>query len=256
MKMRYKFTALFLMVCMILPLAVSCNKQQPEEASTSDVTADSVSEDTSRLLEVPDVNFDGYEFSFFTGSHVDTCPYLFTVDNDADEIDRAIEKRNAEIEDKYGIVITEVREIVEDAHGNGAAFKALQKAWNANEVLYDAAVGSPYDCCALSQGGMLSDLRDYGYINLEKAWWDQPANEAFTVYGKTFITTGDINYIDDNFTYAIAFNKNMIDVFDLEDPYGIVREGVWTYDKLYEMSKKVTKLDNIDGYSEGDIYGA
>lgn len=252
MKTKSKLLTLFLVICMILPLAVSCGK--PAE-SNADSTQDSVSEDTSRLLEVPEANFDGYEFSFFTGSHVDTCPHLFTVDNDADEIDRAIEKRNAEIEDKYGITITEVREIVEDAHGNGAAFKAIQKAWNANEVVYDAAVGSPYDCCALSQGGMLADLRDYGYIDLEKAWWDQPANDAFTLYGRTFITTGDINYIDDNFTYAIAFNKDMIDVFDLEDPYQIVRDGVWTYDKLYEMSKKVTRLDNIDGYSENDIYG-
>ncbi len=247
-----KITTILLASVLTLSMLAACG----EPADTSgDTAAESVSEDTSRLLEVPEMSFDGYEFSFFTGSHVPTCPFLFTVDNDADEIDRAIEKRNAEIEDKYGITITEVREIVEDAHGNGAAFKAIQKAWNSNEAIYDAAVGSPYDCCALSQGGMLADMRDYGYVNLEKAWWDQPANEAFTLYGRTYITTGDINYIDDNFTYAIAFNKDMIDVFDLEDPYQLVRDGKWTYDKLYENSKKVTRLDNIDGYSEGDIYG-
>ncbi len=260
MKRIVKYLSFVLILSTVISFGVSCAKPAPADTDgitdgTGGEQTDDMTIDTSRLLEVPEVNYDGYEFSFFTGSCVPTCPHLFTVDNDADEIDRAIEKRNALIEDEYGIVITEHREVLDDAHGNGAAFRAVQKAWNSNDVIYDAVVGSPYDCCSLSQGGMLANLRDYGYIKLEKAWWDQPANEAFTVYGKTFITTGDINYIDDNYTYAIAFNKDMAKAFKLEDLYALVREGKWTYDKLYEMSKKVTALDNTEGYSAGDIYG-
>lgn len=270
MNMIKKITAALLLACLLLSIAACGNAADTtadttpggantDGAENTDHVSGSVSDteeiDMSRVLEVPEVDYDGYEFTFFTGSHVDTCPYLFTVDNDADSIDQAIERRNAQIEETYGIVITEYREIIEDAVGNGATFRALEKAWNSGDTTYDAAVGSPYDCCALAQGGMLVDLRNYGHINLDKAWWDQPANDAFTIYGRTFITTGDINYIDDNFTYAIAFNKDMIAVFDLDDPYQLVRDGVWTYDKLYEMSRAATKLDNVEGYSANDIYG-
>ena len=273
MKKYIKLISLLLLLSIIISMVVSCGDTPTETGAVSDTATGDIAPDTSTytdiitdkvpevtedpryVLDVPTVDYDGYELSFFTGSHVPTCPYLFSVDNDADLIDQAIERRNAAIEDKYNITITEEREIIEDAHGNGAAFKAIEKAWNSGEVVYDAAVGSPYDCCALSQGGMLADLRNYGRIDLSKAWWDQPANEAFTVYGKTFITTGDINYIDDNFTYAIAFNKDMIEVFDLENPYQLVRSNAWTYDKLFEMSRAVTMHDNIEGYSSGDIYG-
>ena len=257
MNKTFKITSLIVLLCTLFSFTLSCSgtptaTPDTDGADSSQLT-NGVTEDTSRVLDVPEMSFDGYEFSFFTGSCVPTCPYLFTVDNASDEIDMAMEKRNAAIEDKYDIVITETREVIDDAHGNGATFKALERSWNSNEVLYDAAVGSPYDCCALSQSGMLADLRDYGYINLSKAWWDQNANESFTVFGRTFITTGDINYIDDNYTYAIAFNKDMLTVFNLEDPYALVREGAWTYDKLFELSRCIGNCVIVAKRKKGGI---
>ena len=253
-----KLLCMLLLVCLVIPAFASCTKQNAETSGQSADTSGNGPVDTTDMnsvLEVPEKTFDGYEFSFFTGSNVSTCPYIFTADEEDNAIDEAIYRRNLKIEDQYDIEIKEIREIKDSASGAGAAYMAISKAYDSNDALYDAAVASAYDCGTLASGGMLSDLRNYGYLNLDKNWWDQAANEQLTIYDRTYFTAGDISYIDDNFTYAIVFNKEMALSLQLEDMYSLVRDGKWTYDKLYEFSKKATSLDNDDQFSEGDVYG-
>ncbi|MBQ2863132.1 MAG: hypothetical protein IJE84_03060, partial [Clostridia bacterium] len=222
MKNAKKLLCMLLLVCLVIPVFASCIKQP---ADTTAQTGDSTDTGTADIdnknsvLEVPEKTFDGYEFVFFTGSNVSTCPYIFTADEEDNAIDEAIYRRNLKIEDQYDISIKEIREIKDSAAGAGAAYMAITKAYGSNDALYDAAVASAYDCGTLASGGMLADLRDYGYINLEKDWWDQAANEQLTIYDRTYFTAGDISYIDDNFTYAIVFNKEMALSLQLEDMY-------------------------------------
>ena len=253
-----KLLCMLLLVCLVIPAFASCTKQNAETSGQSADTSGNGPVDTTDMnsvLEVPEKTFDGYEFSFFTGSNVSTCPYIFTADEEDNAIDEAIYRRNLKIEDQYDIEIKEIREIKDSASGAGAAYMAISKAYDSNDALYDAAVASAYDCGTLASGGMLSDLRNYGYLNLDKNWWDQAANEQLTIYDRMYFTAGDISYIDDNFTYAIVFNKEMALSLQLEDMYSLVRDGKWTYDKLYEFSKKATSLDNDDQFAEGDVYG-
>ena len=53
-----------------------------------------------------------------------------------------------------------------------------------------------YDCGTLVSGGMLSDLRNYGYINLNKNWWDQAANDQLTIYDRTYFKIGDEEHVE------------------------------------------------------------
>ncbi len=258
MKNSRKLIALLLLVCLVLPVLASCGDTQTvtdDQVTAEGSDTEEQTQDTSDVLEVPEKTFDGYEFTFFTGSNVSTCPYIFTADEEDNAIDEAIYRRNLAIEEDYDITITEIREIKDSASGAGAAYMKISAAYESNDALYDAAVASAYDCGTLASGGMLTDLRNYGHINLNKVWWDQAANEQLTIYDRTYFTAGDISYIDDNFTYAIVFNKEMALSLQLEDMYQLVKDGKWTYDKLYECCKKATSLDNIDGFSDGDTYG-
>ncbi len=255
-----KLVALLLMICIALPLFAACGpKAENTEANTSapqgeDTAADTT--DMSKVLEVPeDITFDGHEFKFFVGTNVTTCPHIFEATDNDNPVDAAIYERNLKIEQKYDITIEEKYVQKDNVSGYGAAYTEISKAIEANDMLFDAAVASTYDCGTLSQNGYIVDLRDFGYIDLEKAWWDQAANKQLTIYDRTYFTAGDISYIDDNFTYAITFNKDVATRFQLEDMYALVRDGKWTYDKLYTMSKQVSSQDNETGYSDGDMYG-
>jgi hypothetical protein len=52
------------------------------------------------------------------------------------------------------------------------------------------------------------------------------------------------------------FNKSLIKDYNLDDPNGLVTDGTWTIDKLYEMSSAVSAdLDANDLYDNNDQYG-
>ncbi len=258
MKQARKLIATLLLLCLGVSMFAACKSGDSEQSNTpsESVSNPAGSEDTSRVLEIPEgVTYDGYEFIFLVGANVAATAHIFEAQSTEDHLSQAISKRNAAIEEKYDIKIVESYHHKHNVAGAGSAYNEILKSYNSQDVLYDAAVAASYDCGTLSSGGMIADLRDYGYVNLNKAWWDQPANEQLTVYGSTYFTAGDISYIDDDFTYAIIFNKEIAKSLKLEDMYQLVRDGKWTYDKLYRFSKQAKSLDSTDGLSDGDVYG-
>ena len=57
-------------------------------------------------------------------------------------------------------------------------------------------------------------------------------------------------------TFALVFNKKFLADYGLENPYELVRDGKWTFDKMNEMMKRV--LNNTDASGEflnDGIYG-
>ena len=99
---------------------------------------------------------------------------------------------------------------------------------------------------------MLYDYFTLSEVQLEQAWWDPQMRTELSIDGKCFFATGDISIMDNEGTWCILFNKKMVDDFDLDDPYTLVREGKWTLDVMYEMAKTVAK--DLDG--DGKMTGA
>ncbi len=252
---KARIIAFLMLLAMLIPTVAACNNGT--NGTVGSGVVESQSGDPRVDPEIPaDITFEGYDFTFFVGTNVSTCPHIFSADAESeDAIDQAIYKRNMAIEEKYNVKVLEVYKQKDDPTGAGAAFESIQQACESEDTLYDAAVASSYDCGTLAQSGYIANLRNYGYIKLDKAWWDQAAIEQLTILGATYFTSGDISYIDDNYTYAIIFNKDMAKANQMPDFYDIVKNGEWTYDKLFSFSRQVTQLDSVDGYSEDDIFG-
>lgn len=89
-------------------------------------------------------------------------------------------------------------------------------------------------------------------INFDSDWWNHSATEALNVNGKQYYAVSDYMIPDPN---CFIFNKDMIDLYDLEDPYDLVRDGKWTMDKLNEMISVVTSDNGDQVWDEKDIYG-
>jgi len=55
----------------------------------------------------------------------------------------------------------------------------------------------------------------------------------------------------------MAFNKDIIRENSFESPYDLVKEGLWTYDKMHEMAKSAAKDLNGDGVMSmaDDLWG-
>lgn len=110
--------------------------------------------------------------------------------------DDAIYRRNRYLADNYGVNITN-KDIVafSSAMGSGKGFTELYMNYMSGNNVYDAAMIGTYDAANLAYSGVLQDLNETPYINLQKDYWDQRANADLSVSGRMYYSTGDISLL-------------------------------------------------------------
>ncbi|MCQ2433103.1 MAG: extracellular solute-binding protein, partial [Clostridia bacterium] len=165
--------------------------------------------------------------------------------------------RNTAIEDRFNVKINEINQMGGAIGGTGKGGNFIKKSVMAADNAYDASQMGAYDVSTLAYNNYLMDLAsEVPYLNLKQPWWDQKANEDLTIRGRMFYTTGDISTIDNDCTFCILFNKNLLNTYDMDSPYELVKSGKWTMDKFVEMASSVsTDLNGDSKFDDQDLYG-
>lgn len=96
------------------------------------------------------------------------------------------------------------------------------------------------------------DWNKVPYVDFEKPWWNQLANDSATINGILFTPTGDLALTSLLFTYGIFFNYSIIDKFNItpESLYQAVYDGKWTIDYLSSIVENI--YDDVNGNGERD----
>ncbi len=151
-------------------------------------------------------------------------------------VNDAFYERNAIIEEKYGIKIVAHYPDAEEDY-----IQVMRDDMTSGLNEYDAMVGQIVYVTPMAIEGLFLDFNsiDNGYINLDQPWWDQTLTEDIALNGKSYFLTGDALVEDDEATWAMYFNKDLIKTHGLENPYDLVKENKWTLDKMYEMLQTV-----------------
>lgn len=263
-----RLTSILLALLLAMPAVLTAcaeSEENPEStAKTQDITtADSSAEtetpETERIYaDVPaDADFEGYEFNINCSSNSEFSVIrndFYAEDITGEAINDARYMRNIAVGEKLNVTI-----VSHDASsvGSDAGYTDISKDVQSGTGAFDIATACGYATTRLSTGNYLYNIKEVPYINLEAPWWDQVANKSLSILDQLFYTTGDITTSDDDATYCIVFNKQMIDNFGLENPYELVDDGKWTMDKYIEMSNVVASDTNGDGkYTTADTYGA
>ncbi len=178
-------------------------------------------------------------------------------DESTTSVEYAIFQRNEWLRQYYGLNITNDQYLgYGSTNGNGNGFQKIYTDYMSGNRTYDAAMIGTGDVANLAQNGMLWDLSSLPHIDLTKEYWDQKANEDLKIAGRMFYTTGDIGVVDNIYTHALLFNKDLVTSYGLENPYELVNNNEWTLEKLGELVKKVGEdVDNNGIYNEKDKYG-
>ena len=259
-----KITAIFLILSMMILVFSACGGDTDNSSATPDINMENngdsgdddfeEQENVKLLPDIPDVDYEGYEFTVIisVNGEIDLLNDFEAEEETGEVINDAIYRRNAYVEDKLNVNIRNVAMPAADGMDRPEAQRRIRNSISAGDNSYDAAMISGYGATALAQGGYLMDMNDMHPIDLTKPWWDQMANRDLMMRDKMFFTTGAISNVVNRATYAILFNKNMIQDYQLEDPYELVRNGEWTYTKLFEMAVNVTQDLNGDGVIEFD----
>ena len=151
-------------------------------------------------------------------------------------VNDAFYERNALILEKYGI------DIVGCFPESGEDYIAmLRNDMTSGLNEYDVICASIAYVAPLATEGLLYDFNDIGngYIHTEKEWWDQTLTRDTAINGNIYFISGDAIVLDDEATWAIFFNKDLVSTYNLDDPYQIVRDGNWNFDTMHELIQKV-----------------
>lgn len=252
-------------LCLALTAQISCGSAdvQPKDTSAADSSdsSETGAETTRKTANLPEYDFGGVTFDILTAGNWDnawTEIYDFYAEEENGEpINDAVYRRNRAIEEQYNVVINEINRMGSSVGGTGKGAQMIQTSVMAGDAAYDASQMGAYDVSTLAYNGYLMDLNsEVPYLDLSREWWDQKANDDLMMNGKMYYTTGDISTLDNDCTFCILFNKQLIEDYNMDDPYELVKNGTWTLDKFISMVSQVSVDVNGDTkYDENDKYG-
>ncbi len=211
---------------------------EPEAAEPEDVRG-AVSDD------LPERDFDGYEFSILTYS-----PNTYQAEEmNGDVVVDAIYERGVKLADRFNVDVVSVA-----SPGINELDAELKRSVTAGDNAYDLAV--PHQITSgpgFITGHCIRDWKDVPYINPEKPWWNQSINETISIKGTQFYMAG---YITMPTPFCMFINKDYIRNYGFDDIYATVREGKWTFDRMTSMTRQVVAdLDGDGKMTENDQYG-
>lgn len=255
MKTQKQILAMLLLASALITASCGSGDTTATDTATVATEAQTSAETLSPLdltvASLPAKDFGGYEFTIMdrNSEHTPWHTYdVFAEGENGDAINDAVFKRNQVIEELYNIKIKE--------EGVYIPVDNMQKLIIAGDDTIDVFTDGLNALTKLTIGNMLYDYNDIDEIQFDQPWWDQQIRNELSVEGKSFFATGDISIMDNEATWCILFNKKMIEDYDLDDPYTLVREGTWTIDKMYEMARSVTKdLDGDGKMGKADQFG-
>jgi len=221
------------------------------QPATDETALDGESKSEKITPDLPEKTFDGHNFTFLLkGPNYSEWASLDIASEgeDGDIINDSIYRRNLYIEEKYEVNIK--------WNLNSDPVAVYRRSIRADDTEFDLIMPALPDAAKLASEGLFYDMKEMPYTDLSAIWWDQQAVKELSIGGKLYYCTGDLSFTAIDTIWIMMFNKTLIQEFGLEDPYAIVKNGDWTYDKLEEMIKGVSKDLNNDGkINEFDFLG-
>lgn len=219
---------------------------------TAETSADAVSvtqaateapadtEDESYTADLPDEKFEGDFNILIEGTFWSPADSLYYEESSDDAVLDAVWRRQTQIKEQFGADVK--------VTPSSDTTSTLKRSVKSGDGSYDAIITRMPLIAASASNGDLMDLRSAEGLDLSKKYWDQSANEAFSIGGRVFCTVGDIINTDDEVTWIMMFNKKLAKSYDLEDLYTVVKEGRWTFDYFYRLLKETgASKENGDG---------
>ena len=246
-----------LLASLMLLSAVACssgnesqnNTQQNNNTTAGETTAET--EETKQYIDnLPeDLRFNDLTVRFLASFSTQSIG-LLEEDDESDIVNESVWRRNLKIQERLGLNV----EIATGAvTGYGNFNSTVMNSVTANSDDYDILVGHTRFNINLDADGILKNLNNVNYIDLDQGYWSKSYTENIGYKGIHYWATGDlaINYIQFiycMFVNSVLWNNNFSDT----SIYDIVNEGKWTLDALNTYAANSYVDENGNGEIDND----
>ncbi|MBQ8641812.1 MAG: hypothetical protein IJ480_06290 [Clostridia bacterium] len=255
-----KITASLLLFAMLLSAAAcgqteAVNDTAETDAAVIQTDTAAETEETRAMHQVPETDFEGANFHILYPTWQGYQYYFFADEETGDAMNDAIFTRTIRVEEYLNVDITQedVGGVQQEQINQMAA--AIKKTVTAGDDVYDMTLLHCISAVSdMVTTGMLYNLDDLPYINMEADWWNREQMDVLRLGQNTYYGVSDYMI---PCPYAVFFNKGMIEDNGMANPYELVYEGKWTMDTMMDMAVEITRDLNGDGThtEDADIYG-
>lgn len=227
-----------LMLCLTL---AACQNNSSEPAATD--SGDSATQEKAPALGFSAEDNNGAVISVLMP--IEKEYEIATKENsDKDRVSAAMYRRNAAVEDYLGVVFD-----IKTASGSWSNRNDYnQKIANNVKVAkeYDIVTGQAsctFVPCA--QEGYFMDFNSVETFDFTSDWWVKDMNQNYAIDGRLYGVVGDLSLSLYRSMAVLYFNQYLIEQYQMESPYDMVRKGTWTLSNMMEMAKQVE--ESVDG---------
>jgi len=255
-----KLTALFLAVLTIAALFAACADTTKPETTTDiaattpapeEETTASIYDENGYLLDkLPAKMNIGGEIAILYWEDVENVEFNVTETN-GNLVDDAIYKRDANVQDRLNV--TFVYSCTPGNNNNNAAFtNYVQNSINNGDTI-DIIASYSMTTANICTLGLAENLLEYKTLDFDSPWWPQDLVNEATINDKLFFCSGDISTNLLYMMYTVFFNKDIVTNYKLDNPYTLVANNEWTFEKFFEMAKSVSDSGTVG--TDDYIYG-
>lgn len=246
--MMKKLLCMLLASLMVVGTLASCGTGTETEDTTApgSIADTNVESETRETLDVPDTRYDGKELCFLTRDEGEWSTLeIFAEDqtSESDNISTAVFERNDRILQTYGVTITELKK------PTGEHYTALSTEVSAPTGDFMAVVTNTINSASFATNGYLWNLNsdEIEFMDFEKPWWDTNMAHGMSIDERLYFATGDLLTSDNDATFIIMFNKQIVKDCNIPDLYALVENNEWTMDEFYKYEQLAVQDKNGDG---------
>jgi len=257
-----KLLSIILLIVLVSTIFIACGdsggtgdgNSVTTTTASGDGTETTIAEETEPEGDKPDFDitdsdYEGAEFKIIYPEWSLYNNFYFAEEANGEAMNDAIYERTSKIEEDLNI------DIVPYTIGYiETILPEVRKTVLAGMDEYDLALTH----CATELTAYVSDSLVMNWnkipvIDMDKPYWNSSLKDTIESSGMLAFAANDFILPDVN---TIFFNKTILGDLSLEDPYGLVNSGKWTWDKLIEMSTNASRDINGDGvFDDQDQYG-
>ncbi len=237
-----------ILALLILASAVSCGEtsENPPETSSGGETTTATEAETEPEYTFANVNLGGAKLPILNSST--NWGFYTTLDLDeatGESLDDAVYERNSKLEEKFNFEF----EIIEDDITK--TIDKMKTAVRSGDDVYKAGFLRGEYLSPLISEGMFIDLNSLANLDLDQKWWDQSIRTGASIGDDAalYIAGTDLSLMGFGGTIGTFFNKNMLEDLGGKSPYKLVRDGMWTLDRLAEYAKLGTDLNGDESFA-------
>ncbi|MFA6947444.1 MAG: hypothetical protein WCQ72_00510 [Eubacteriales bacterium] len=252
MKKRLIQSVSALLFCSMLISLAACGAQKPDAGDVTSAAAETETAQTAEPRDTPEIMTDDLGGAVFTVLYPGWSLYntfYFADEETGDAVNDAIFNRTRKLEEALGIDFQWVTKGY-----TTTIYPEVNKTVMAGEDAYSLALthcieGLP----SLISSGVVMNWNDIPNIDMSKDYWNSSVKSNMELAGVLPFAANAFILPDIN---SLFFNSDMIEAYALDDPYSLVLDGGWTWDKFTALASAVS--EDIDGDGEmtmADRYG-